>query len=81
MVDSIDQKAPSRNSVFGEVFEKNQLRGAGGVLEVARMAIRSIMPVSEILVGRCPERQRGRTVNPLAQPSKVRVLPGPPCTM
>jgi hypothetical protein len=29
-------------------------------------------------MGRCPERQRGRTVNPLAQPSQVRVLPGPP---
>ena len=28
-------------------------------------------------MGRCPERQRGRTVNPLAQPSQVRVLPGP----
>ena len=29
-------------------------------------------------MGECPERQRGRTVNPLAKPSKVRVLPLPP---
>ena len=29
MVDSIDQKAPSRNSVFGEVFEKNNFGGLG----------------------------------------------------
>ena len=28
--------------------------------------------------GECPERQRGRTVNPLAMPSQVRVLPLPP---
>src|SRR5471032_1437990 len=28
--------------------------------------------------GECPERQRGRTVNPLAMPSQVRVLPPPP---
>ena len=28
-------------------------------------------------MGRCPERQRGLTVNQLAQPSQVRVLPGP----
>ena len=30
------------------------------------------------LQGECPERQRGRTVNPLAMPSQVRVLPLPP---
>jgi len=30
------------------------------------------------LVGECPERQRGRTVNPLAMPSQVRVLLPPP---
>ena len=29
-------------------------------------------------VGECPERQRGRTVNPLAMPSQVRVLLPPP---
>jgi len=29
-------------------------------------------------VGECPERQRGRTVNPLAKPSQVRVLLPPP---
>lgn len=29
-------------------------------------------------MGECPERQRGRTVNPLAMPSQVRVLPPPP---
>lgn len=28
--------------------------------------------------GECPERQRGRTVNPLAMPSQVRVLLPPP---
>ena len=28
--------------------------------------------------GECPERQRGRTVNPLAKPSLVRVQPPPP---
>jgi hypothetical protein len=38
------------------------------------MTFRSIIGASEIILGRCPERQRGRTVNPLAQPSKVRVL-------
>ena len=29
-------------------------------------------------MGECPERQRGRTVNPLATPSQVRVLLPPP---
>ena len=29
-------------------------------------------------MGECPERQRGRTVNPLAMPSQVRVLLPPP---
>jgi hypothetical protein len=29
-------------------------------------------------LGECPERQRGRTVNPLATPSQVRVLLLPP---
>ena len=33
---------------------------------------------SSTQVGECPERQRGRTVNPLAKPSQVRVLLPPP---
>ncbi len=33
---------------------------------------------SRAQAGECPERQRGRTVNPLAMPSQVRVLLPPP---
>lgn len=38
----------------------------------------SISPRPDDFPGECPERQRGRTVNPLAMPSQVRVLPPPP---
>jgi hypothetical protein len=36
------------------------------------------LQADEARAGECPERQRGRTVNPLAMPSQVRVLLPPP---
>src|SRR6478735_11532781 len=43
-----------------------------------RVSIRASPLRAEQAAGECPERQRGRTVNPLAKPSQVRVLLPPP---